>query len=71
MLLANSRRTRKWEPIETHNGLGNAFIDFSHANPGDFAVKGKEDKEEIAEMLANLAIKWGPRVFAKQSIQLQ
>ena len=64
-LLAVSRRAKRWQPIETHDELGNVLIDFSHSNPGDFDVKGKEDKEEITELMADMAVKDGSRTFAK------
>ena len=63
--MAVSRRAKRWEPIETHNLLGYMFIDYSHSSPGDFNVKGKEDEEEITELMADMAVKDGSRTFAK------
>ena len=55
----------------THDGLGNVSIDFAHSGPDDFMVKGTEDEEEIADMLAELQIEGGPETLATENIQLK
>ena len=71
ILLHNSRRARKWTLFKTHDELSKVFIKYSHSSPGDFAVKGKKDKEEIAETLPELQIKGGPRRLAIENIKLK
>ena len=67
----NARRARKWSPIVTHDGLGNVSIDFAHSGPDNFMVKGTEDEEEIADMLAELQIEGEPETLATENIQLK
>ena len=49
MILANSRKARKWEPQETHNMEGKPFQDYTYANLNNFEVTKKNKKKDLRD----------------------
>ena len=70
IILANSRRARKWDPIETHNREGNPFPDYSYTNLVDFKIT-EDNEEEITDMMKELTANNGPKTLAKEAIKLR